>query len=473
MRRTKIVCTLGPASRHAFTLRSMIRSGMNVARLNFSHGTLSEHRAIIKKIRRLASEENRAVAILADMGGPKFRLGRVRSGEILRDGRRVDLTSRPRVGTAERLSVNRPELIPQLGRGDRVMIWDGKLQLEVTETGEEEVSCRIIVGGPLKDDAGLNMPDTTLDIPALTEKDLKDIAFCVKQKVDFIGLSFVRTAADIELCRRVIRSHHADIPIVAKMEKTEAVQNLEEIIEATDGVMVARGDLGIEIPLEEVPLAQKKIISCANLLAKPVITATEMLLSMVDASRPTRAEAGDVANAILDGSDAVMLSEETSVGKNPTEVIRMMGRIAETTEKSAVISAGAARRRRRESPDGTGLAHAIAHSTVELAIELRASVIITPTDSGDTPRRIVRHRPDQPVIALSTSDQTVRRLSLSWGVFPWKIPRRLTLEKILAAIRERIIEEKLGEKGGSAILCAGYPFGAKENKGRVIQTEVI
>jgi pyruvate kinase len=291
--------------------------------------------------------------------------------------------------------------------------------------------------------------------------------------VDFIGLSFVRTAADIELCRRVIRSHHADIPIIAKMEKTEAVKNLVEIIEATDGVMVARGDLGIEIPLEEVPLAQKKIISCANHLGKPVITATEMLLSMVDASRPTRAEAGDVANAILDGSDAVMLSEETSVGKNPTEVIRMMGRIAEATEKSAAISASAVRRRRQENSDGTSLAHAIAHSTVELARELRASVIITPTDSGDTPRRIVRHRPDQPVIALSISDQTVRRLSLSWGVFPWKIPRRLPLEKILAVIRERIIEEKLGEEGGSAILCAGYPFGAKENKGRVIQTEVI
>ncbi len=473
MRRTKIVCTLGPASRSALTLRSMIRSGMNVARLNFSHGTQAEHRATIKKIRRLATEENRPVAILADMGGPKFRLGQVRAGEILRDGRRVRLTGRPRTGTAEHLSVNRPELIPQLGRGDRVMIWDGKLQLEVIETGAEEVSCRVIVGGPLKNGAGLNMPDTTLDIPALTEKDLKDIAFCVKQKVDFIGLSFVRTAADIELCRREIRSHGEEIPIIAKMEKTEAVKNLDEIIEATDGVMVARGDLGIEIPLEEVPLAQKRIISCANQLRKPVITATEMLISMVDAARPTRAEAGDVANAILDGSDAVMLSEETSVGKHPSEVIRMMARIAEATEKSTAISGDAARKRRRDGPGRMSLAHAIANSTVELARDLRAAVIITPTDSGDTPRRIVRHRPDQPVIALSTSDRTLRRLSLSWGVFPWKISRRLPLDKILSAVRERIIGENLGAKGDSAILCAGYPFGARKNKGRVIQTEVI
>ncbi len=472
MRRTKIVCTIGPASRHASTLRTMIRAGMNVARLNCSHGTHAEHRTLIRKIRRLAAEEGVPVAILADMGGPKFRLGKVRGGEILRDGRRVVLTSHPRVGTADRLSVNRPELIPQLGRGDRVMIWDGKLQLEVTETGEEEVACRIIIGGPLKDGAGLNMPDTTLDIPSITEKDKKDIAFCTKQGVDFIGLSFVRTAGDIALCRAEIRSHRADIPIVAKMEKTEAVANLEEIIRATDGVMVARGDMGIEIPLEEVPIAQKKIIAYANELGKPVITATEMLLSMVEAARPTRAEASDVANAILDGSDAVMLSEETSVGKNPSEVIRMMARIAESTEKN-LIGGGSEVRLRRFRTGDPNLAHAIAHSTVSLARELNAPLIISPTDSGGTPRRIVRHRPAQLVIALSTSDRVVRRLALSWGVIPWKIPRRLPLEKILTAMRERILGARLAGEGDHVVLCAGYPFGAKESKGRVIQTEVL
>jgi pyruvate kinase len=472
MRRTKIVCTIGPASRHASTLRGMIRAGMNVARLNFSHGTHAEHRALIRKIRRLATEEAAPVAILADMGGPKFRLGKVRAAEILREGRRVVLTTHPCVGTADRLSVNRPELITQLGRGDRVMIWDGKLQLEVTETGDEEVACHVIIGGPLKDGAGLNMPDTTLDVPSITEKDKKDIAFCTKQGVDFIGLSFVRTAGDIALCRAEIRSHKADIPIVAKMEKTEAVANLEEIIRATDGVMVARGDMGIEIPLEEVPVAQKKIIACANELGKPVITATEMLLSMVEAARPTRAEASDVANAILDGSDAVMLSEETSVGKNPSEVIRMMARIAESTEKNIIEGAGAVRLRRSRShePD---LAVAIAHSTVSLARELKAPLIISPTDSGGTPRRIVRHRPSQLVIALSTSDRVIRRLALSWGVIPWKIPRRLPLEKILSAMRARILGARLASEGDHVVLCAGYPFGAKESKGRVIQTEVL
>ncbi len=472
MRHTKIVCTLGPASCRASTLRSMIRAGMDVARLNFSHGTQAEHRAIIKKIRRISSEEGSPVAILADLGGPKFRLGKVRSGEILRKGRQVRLVNRSCVGTSQKLSVNRPELIPQLSRGDRVMIWDGKLQLEVAASGAEEASCRVVIGGPLKDRAGLNMPDTSLDIPALTEKDLKDLAFCAKQKVDFLGLSFVRTASDIELCRDELRRHKSDIPIISKMEKREAVANLEEIIQATDGVMVARGDLGIEIPLEEVPLVQKRIIACANGLGKPVITATEMLLSMVDAARPTRAEAGDVANAILDGTDAVMLSEETSIGKNPPQVIRMMVRIAESTEESLLQDRNSIRMRRTYGgpPD---LAQSIAYSTVLLAQDLGASLIIAPTDSGDTPRRLARHRPRQPVLALSTSERAVRRLALSRGVVPWKIPRRLPLEKILSTIRERVLAKRLGNEGEFAILCAGYPFGAKVNKGRLIQTEVI
>ncbi len=472
MRQTKIVCTLGPASTHAFTLRSMIRAGMNVARLNFSHGTQAEHRATIKKIRRLSSEEDSAVAILADMGGPKFRLGKVRSGETLREGREVRLVNRPCVGNSQRLSVNRPELIPQLRKGDRVMIWDGKLQLEVTATGDEEATCHVIIGGPLKDRAGLNMPDTPLDIPALTDKDIKDLAFCARQKVDFIGLSFVRTASDIELCRRELSRHKAEIPIISKMEKSEAVTNLEEITKATDGVMVARGDLGIEIPLEEVPLVQKRIIACANDLGKPVITATEMLLSMVDSARPTRAEAGDVANAILDGTDAVMLSEETSTGKHPPQVIRMMARIAESTE-TCLLQEPDNIRMRRSTVTAPTLAQSIAYSTVLLARDLEATLIISPTDSGDTPRRIARHRPRQPVLALSTSEQTVRRLALSRGVIPWKIPRRMPIEKILDAVRERVIAEKLCRTGEFVILCAGFPFGAKVNKGRLIQTEVI
>lgn len=450
----------------------MIRAGMNVARLNFSHGTQAEHRATIKKIRRLSAEEGSVIAILADLGGPKFRLGKVRTGEILREGREVHLVNQPCVGTSKRLSVNRPELIPQLRKGDRVMIWDGKLQLEVTTTGKEEVICRVITGGPLKDRAGLNMPDTSLNIPALTDKDIKDLAFCARQKVDFIGLSFVRNASDIALCRRELHRHKAEIPIISKLEKREAVVNLEEITEATDGVMVARGDLGIEIPLEEVPLVQKRIIACANDRGKPVITATEMLLSMVEAARPTRAEAGDVANAILDGTDAVMLSEETSTGKNPAGVIRMMSRIAESTEAS-LWKVKDNTRMRRPKVEASNLAQSIAYSTVLLARDLCATLIISPTDSGDTPRRIVRHRPMQPVLALSTSDRTVRRLTLSRGVIPWKIPRRMPVEKILVAVRDRIIEEKLGTKGKFVILCAGYPFGAKINKGRLIQAEVI
>lgn len=471
MPRTKIVCTLGPASRHTFTLRSMIRAGMNVARLNLSHGTQAEHRVTIRKLRRLAAEEGCPLAILADLGGPKFRLGKVRPGEVLREGRRLRLVSRPLLGTAERLSINRDELIPQLVKGHRVMIWDGKVQLEVLTPGEEEALCRVVVGGPLKDNAGINLPDTFLKIPALTDKDLQDIEFGAREGVDFFGLSFVRTAADVELCRKHIASHKAPVPIIAKMEKSEAVENLEEIIDAADGVMVARGDLGIETPLEKVPMIQKRIIAAANSRAKPVITATEMLLSMVSAARPTRAEAGDVANAILDGTDAVMLSEETAMGRNPAAVIRTMARIAEVTE-AGMFSSPPLRLRRAEA-SRQGLAHALAHTAAALADELQAALIICPTDSGDTPRRVVLHRPRQQVLALSVSERTVRRLALSWGVIPWKIPRRLPPDQIVAEFRGRIVEENLGRPGEYVILTAGFPFGQKDAQGRLLQTEVL
>ncbi|MEE9276681.1 MAG: pyruvate kinase [bacterium] len=467
MPRTKIVCTLGPACRHASTLRSMIRAGMNVARLNLSHGTQAEHRAVIRKIRRIAAGENRPIGILADLAGPKFRLGRVRKDERLREGRRVRLLRSPVLGAAERLSLNRPELLPALARGHRVMISDGSLQLEVIEPGEDEVLCRVVIGGLLRSGAGLNMPDSTLDIPSLTEKDLGDIAFCVRQDVDFIGLSFVRSAADVELCRKEIRSHRGEIPIIAKMEMREAIENLEEIVDAADGVMVARGDLGIEAPLEEVPRIQKRLIARANAKGKPVITATEMLLSMVEAARPTRAEVSDVANAILDGTDAIMLSQETAVGRHPAVVVRMMARIAEETEEGLFE----ARPPDRPRPEASGQAHSIAHTSVVLAEEIGAALIISPTDSGDTPRRIARLRPRQPILALSTLARTIRRLTLTWGVIPWKLGRRIPPEKILSSLRQRIFAEGLGREGDYAILSAGYPFGVKVSKGRVILTE--
>lgn len=471
MRRTKIVCTLGPASRNISMLRAMVRAGMNVARINFSHGTHAEHRATIRRIRKVAAEENEPIAILADLAGPKFRLETVRKGTVLREGGCVKLVNRTVVGTEKELSINRPDLLPSLKKGHRVMIWDGKLQLEVREPGHEEVLCHVIVGGALKDRAGLNMPDSTLDIPQLTQKDLKDIAFGVKENVDFFGFSFVRTAADIAYCRNEIRSHRGNTPIIAKMEMREAVNNLEEVIDATDGVMVARGDLGIEIPLEDVPRIQKRIIAYSNKQGKPVITATEMLLSMVTAARPTRAEAGDVVNAILDGTDAVMLSEETAVGKHPDAVVRMMARIAYVAEESLFKTNQI---RLRKSKDGNhDLGRSIAHSAVLLADQLDAAVIIAPTDSGDTPRRIVRYRPEQFVIALSTSDRAIRRLNLSWGVIPWKLGRRIPPEKILGQVRARLLEEKLASDGHYVVLCAGYPFGAKVSRGRIILTEVI
>ncbi|MED5579305.1 MAG: pyruvate kinase [Nitrospinota bacterium] len=469
MKKTKIVCTIGPASASPKVLRQMIQEGMDVARLNFSHGTIEEKIKTIRKIRSISSRLNKYVGILVDLGGPKFRLGKVEKGTCLVKGKTVVLSKDTSIGNATQLTLNRQELISQLKVRDRVMISDGQLQLKVIEAGSTAVKCRVIIGGDLKDGAGLNMPDTKIDIPSMTRKDRADLKVCIKEKVDFIGLSFVRSAEDIELCRKIIKKEKTDIFIIAKMEKAEAIEKYKEIIQAADGVMVARGDLGIEVELAKVPLIQKKIINYANRSGKPVITATEMLLSMVHSHRPTRAETSDVANAIIDGSDAIMLSEETSIGENPSLVVKMMARIAETTEKNFEEID---KKKTSENKSKT-LAFAVASSTVELAKDIGASLIISPTDSGDTPRRIVKYRPNQPVIALSTSERALQKCSLSWGVVPWKIVNRMPIEKVLPSVRSRILKEKIADKNEQVILCAGYPFGSKENKGRIIQVEII
>jgi len=469
MRKTKIVCTIGPASINSNILRKMIQEGMDVARLNFSHGTIEEKIETIRKIRTISKQLKKYVGILADLGGPKFRLGKVEEGAKLVKGKTVILSAETRLGNATKLSLNRKELIPQLKVGNMVMISDGKLQLKVIQSGSLQVKCRVVIGGDLKEGKGLNMPDTKLNIPSLTRKDHADLKVCIQEKVDFIGLSFVRTSEDVDLCRKILKRAKSDIFIIAKMEKAEAIKNYKNIIKSADGVMVARGDLGIEVELDEVPLIQKKIIRYANRTGKPVITATEMLLSMVVSHRPTRAEASDVANAIIDGSDAIMLSEETSIGHNPSLVVRIMSKIANTTEKQF----NKMEKRKISRSKSKKLPYAVAGSTVELAKELEASLVISPTDSGDTPRRIVMFRPNQSVVALSTSQRTLQKLSLSWGVVPWKIGKRISIEKVLPTVRERILEEKIADRGKQVILCAGYPFGSTDNKGRIIQVETI
>ena len=469
MRKTKIVCTIGPASESSQVLRKMIQEGMDVARLNFSHGTIQEKIKIIRKIRSIAKSLNQCVGILADLGGPKFRLGKVEESTKLVKGKTVILTGETKLGNTAELSINRPELIAQLNVGDRVMISDGKLQLKVMQAGSRKVRCKVIIGGTLVDGKGLNMPDTKLKIPSMTKKDHADLKVCIQEKVDFIGLSFVRSAEDVQLCRKILKKAKTDIFLIAKMEKAEAIENYKDIIKAADGVMVARGDLGIEVELDEVPLIQKKIIGYANRSGKPVITATEMLLSMVDSHRPTRAEASDVANAIIDGSDAIMLSEETSIGQNPSLVVKIMAKIASTTEKNYKKI----EKQKISKNKSKMLAYAVAGSTVELAKDLEASLIISPTDSGDTPRRIVMFRPHQLVIALSTSQRTLQKLSLSWGVVAWKIGKRISVEKVLPTVRSRILKEKIASSKEQVILCAGYPFGSKDNKGRIIQVETI
>ncbi|MFQ5894845.1 MAG: pyruvate kinase [Nitrospinota bacterium] len=470
-RRTKIVCTIGPASRHAFTLRSMVRAGMDVARLNFSHGTHAEHRRVIRKLRQLAREEGRPVGILQDLCGPKVRTGALRREPVeLKEGRRVKLVAEPTAGNAGRIPVSYPGLLDVLSKGQRVILSDGSPQLEVVEARGEAVECRVLYGGLLKSHQGIRLPDTTLPLPALTPKDLQDMAFGVRAGVDFIALSFVQTAEDIEEGRRALQRLRAQIPLIAKVEKHEALAHIDEILEASDGVMVARGDLGIEIPLEQVPLVQKDLIRRANRLGKPVITATQMLLSMVSNPSPTRAEANDVANAILDGTDAIMLSEETAVGRSPAAVIRMMDRIARTVEVGSATEPELLRRGDQDSTASS--AHAISHSSCLLADEVGARLILTPTYSGKTARLVARFRPRQLIVGASPDLRTVRQLTLSRGVLPLWSGKRLSLDALVRHAKERLCRAGILADGDRVVITAGYPPG-RSTETNLIRVDVV
>lgn len=454
-RKTKIVCTIGPASESAERLEALIRAGMGVARLNFSHGTQEEHLKKIKTIRQIAERLEKTVSILQDLSGPKIRVGRMKEGGVeLKKGEKFLLTNREIIGDERGVSVNYAALPGEVRSGDSILLSDGTIELRVLESNGQNVQCRIIVGGVLTSQKGVNFPTRSILASAFTEKDRQDLLFGIQHGVDLIGLSYVKEAADINGVKRFLEKESADIPVIAKIERKEALENIDEILLASDGIMVARGDLGMETPLEKIPNVQKRLIRKANALGKPVITATQMLRSMVDHTQPTRAEVTDVVNAIYDGTDAVMLSEETASGQFPVEAIQMMAKIVQSAEEEFPFDQFLKRERDGES----NLPQAISHAASLLAEEVKAAAIVTPTESGSTAQWVSRLRPRQPILALSRHLSTIKRLNLCWGVYPVLVPDWKDTDDMLE--RSKKIPKELGmsKPGDRIIIIAGVPI---------------
>ena len=448
------MATIGPASRSLKTLRALIEAGTDVVRLNFSHGEPADHARMIQRVRRLSRTLGRQVAILQDLQGPKIRIGRLRGGKAdIRAGSRLVITSRRVVGHARLLPTNYRKLPLEVKSGDRVLLDDGHIQLGVVSVSGTEIHCRAVEGGTVRDGKGINLPGVKLSAPALTDKDRADALLGARLGVDYVALSFVRRAQDLDSLRRLLHGQGLDTPIIAKIEKPEAVQNLEEILQAADGAMVARGDLGVEMPPEEVPLVQKYVVERARVTGKPVITATQMLDSMRINPRPTRAESSDVANAVFDGADALMLSGETADGRYPVESVAMMERIIRKVEPSVLRAAA-------EEPfeQGVEVAETLADAACRVARASGARGIVALTITGMTARLISSFRPPVPVFALSPEEKTVRRLSLFWGVRPLLTRRRQSFEYLLDEMERRLTAEGLAAVGESVVVLTGLPF---------------
>ena len=458
MRRTKIVCTLGPATTGEI-FPELLAAGLNVARLNFSHGTREEHQARIDMIRAASRKAGEPVAILQDLAGPKIRIGDISPEPVqLAAGQTFTLTSRPRTGDAKGCSVNTPEVIAATPAGATVLLADGALELTVLEKSGDTLTCRVVVGGPLSSHKGLNLPGVALPISALTAKDRGDLDFGLTQGVDLVALSFVRAARDVAELKEIIAGRGLDTPVIAKIEKPEAVERIGEILAVADGIMVARGDLGVETPLKQVPMVQKFLIAEANRVGKPVITATQMLASMVNNPRPTRAEVTDVANAILDGTDAVMLSEETAVGHYPVEAVRFLDGIARTTEAKFPYDAWLHHSSKVLSD---AISDAISFAACELAKDLEAKAILASTASGATARLLSRFRPSVPIIAITTKEETKRRLCLVWGVLPLLIDGLESVDQMLEVVKVMAVEQGHLTSGDRLVITAGTPLGTK------------
>ena len=442
-RRAKIICTIGPSCDSEAIMQDLMRLGMDVARLNFSHGSHREHAANIRRLRRAAKKEGRTVCILQDLQGPKIRTGRLKNHAqvTLKPGEHVTITPRDVPGTAELISTTFQDLAREVYEGTGILLSDGLIELRVARIRGNDVECEVVNGGILGEHKGINLPGVALTIPALTEKDRKDLEFGLNHGVDMIAISFVRSAADVLMVKQIVADHGANVPVIAKLEKPQAIEQLEEIFAAADGVMVARGDLGVELPPERVPVIQKHVIRRAAEVRKPVITATQMLESMIENPRPTRAEASDVANAVFDGTDAVMLSGETASGQYPREAVAMMSKIVvEAESKMAEFTLP----RRRRDHHALSVAEAICESVAHTADDLRMAAIAVFTESGNTARLISKYRPKSQIYAFAHIPEVRNRLNLYWGVQPVAtMQARSAEDMVLAAERELLQQGKV------------------------------
>jgi pyruvate kinase len=472
--RTKILCTLGPSTSDVEILMSLIRAGMDAARLNFSHGSYDDHARLLDNLRTAAQRTGEAIAAIQDLQGPKIRIGSLAGPSVeLKAGGRIVITTKPLQGTAERVSTDFQNLPRDVKPGEPILIDDGRIRLRVLEVSGTEVLCQVLVGGVLSAHKGINLPGVAVSTPSLTEKDRNDLAWGVAHGIDGVALSFVRTAEDIQELRRALHGLQGSddtIPVYAKIEKPQALANLDAIIAEADGVMVARGDLGVEMPPEDVPVLQKRIVRACAAAGKPVIIATQMLESMIHNPIPTRAEANDVANAVMDGSDAVMLSGETSVGSYPLETVQMMDRIIQRVEEERAESGGS-----RESGGEVAASRhdALARAACVLAEQMSATAIVTVTNSGQTARALAKYRPNLPIVAITDRPLTLRRVAILWGVRGLLVNALgVESDKALQTIQEHLLSLGIVKTGDYVVLLAGLPFFARGST-NIIKVEKI
>lgn len=458
MRKTKIICTLGPAVNNEETLKRLMKKGMDVARLNFSHGTHEEHKARVDMFKKVRESLKLPIPLLLDTKGPEIRTGNFAASEVqLKEGDPFVFVNEDIVGDATRSAISYKELYKDVRKGSRILVNDGLVELEVTDIKGRDIHCRVLNGGTIGDHKGINVPEADIHLPSLTDKDVEDIIFGIENEFDFIAASFVRKASDVVEIKKILEKHGGEgIKVIAKIENREGINNFDEIIRVADGIMVARGDLGVEIPVEEVPIVQKQLIEKCYRNGKPVITATQMLDSMIRNPRPTRAEASDVANAIYDGTSVIMLSGETAAGKYPVETLEMMDKIAQKAEMSMDYWKRFSTMQYDMTPSVT---NAISHATCTTALDLKASAIITVTETGHTARMISRFRPACPIIATTTDERVHRQMSLSWGVIPYLVEQASTTDEMFDMGVEKALESGHVQNGDLVVITAGVPIG--------------
>jgi len=471
IKKTKIVATIGPATSSKEMLEKLLKAGLNVVRLNFSHGDFKEHQEKVDNFRKAMASTGMTGAIMQDLSGPKIRLGEFYQEKVeLKKGDTITITTDKIIGDEKKVSINYPLFPKEVKKGDSIMVDDGKKRFEVISVKGNEVLCKIMVGGTTKGRRGVNLPDSEISVSCLTEKDIKDIEFGLKNKVDFFAFSFIRKPEDVTELRNILNKRKSKAKIIAKIETPQAVKNIDEILNLCDGLMVARGDLAIEVPAEKVPLIQKMIIQKCNDAGKIVITATQMLESMIKSPVPTRAEVSDIANAILDGTDAVMLSEETTLGEYPIEAVNIMSKVAFEIEHNYPERK---LNRIKKADENREITDSVTESVVKIANDVNACAIIALTETGYTALMISRYKPTQMIISLTPNEVTAHQLSLSFGCVPVIIPVISTFEEVLKYVKNYCLKNKIAKKGDSIVIAGGIPFNKKSGSTNMVMVEVI